>query len=245
MLKFLNQENCIFILLATIILNYIFYLFPSFSFIIKINFIIFIIFSINYFLSFEKNKILILFFLTLVIIVLSTPTVDWDARSIWIFKAKQIFFDQSIISVKKNYAEFSHTNYPNIAPAFSAGLVNLIGYWNEIYPKLGFTLMLIPPLIIISNFFKNNILLISLSLIVFTIGKFLVNGEMDGVVSLYFVSSALIIYNLNKLNFKFDYQFFYLIFFLIILSLLKFEGTILLFCLAISSIYTFRNKGIF
>ena len=93
MLKFLNQENCIFILLATIFLNYIFYLFPSFSFIIKINFIIFIIFSINYFLSFEKNKILILFFLTLVIIVLSTPTVDWDARSIWIFKTKQIFFD--------------------------------------------------------------------------------------------------------------------------------------------------------
>ena len=59
---------------------------------------------------------------------MSSPTADWDARSIWIFKTKQIFFDQSILSVKKNYAEFSHTNYPNIAPAFSAGLVNLIGY---------------------------------------------------------------------------------------------------------------------
>jgi len=159
------------------------------------------------------------------------------------FKSKQIFFDQSILSVKDNYAEFSNASYPNIAPAFSAGLATLLGYWNEIFPKAGFTFMLIPPLIIFSKFFNNNMFLICLSLILFTIGKFLVNGEMDGLLSLYFVSSALFIYNLNKLNLKFDYNFFTLIFFFLILSLLKIEGVILLFILAIVSLLKFiQNK---
>ena len=242
MLKTVTQENNILIILSTIILNYILFLSSSLLILIKLNFILFVFFTFYYFYKYEKNKFLILFLLALIIISLGTPTDSWDARSIWLFKAKEFFYDHSLISVKNNYAEFSHNNYPSIAPAFAAGLSTLIGYWNEIYPKAGLTLMFIPPLIIISRFFDNNFFLISISIILFIIGKFLVNGELDGLVALYFVSSVIIIYNLKNLNNDIFYQCLILIFFLIILSLLKAEGIVLLLCSFIGSMFTFYKK---
>ena len=242
MLKTITQENNILIILSTIILNYILFLSSSLLILIKLNFILFVFFTFYYFYKYEKNKLLILFLLALIIISLGTPTDSWDARSIWLFKAKEFFYDHSIISIKNNYAEFSHNNYPSIAPAFAAGLSTLIGHWNEIYPKTGLTLMFIPPLIIISRFFDNNFFLISISIILFIIGKFLVNGELDGLVALYFVSSVIIIYNLKNLNINIFYQCLILIFFLIILSLLKAEGTVLLVCSFIGSLLIFYKK---
>ena len=242
MLKTITQENNILIILSTIILNYILFLSSSLLILIKLNFILFVFFTFYYFYKYEKNKFLILFLLALIIISLGTPTDSWDARSIWLFKAKEFFYDHSIISIKNNYAEFSHNNYPSIAPAFAAGLSTLIGYWNEIYPKAGLTLMFIPPLIIISRFFDNNFFLISISIILFIVGKFLVNGELDGLVALYFVSSVIIIYNLKNLNNDIFYQCLILIFFLIILSLLKAEGTALLLCSFIGSMFIFYKK---
>ena len=242
MLKTITQENNILIILSTIILNYILFLSSSLLILIKLNFILFIFFTFYYFYKYEKNKFLILFLLVLIIISLGTPTDSWDARSIWLFKAKEFFYDHSIISIKNNYAEFSHNNYPSIAPAFAAGLSTLIGYWNEIFPKAALTLMFIPPLIIISRFFDNNFFLISISIILFIIGKFLVNGELDGLVALYFVSSLIIIYNLKNLNSDIFYQCLTLIFFLIILSLLKVEGIVLLLCSFIGSVLTFYKK---
>ena len=243
MLKTVTHENNILIILSTIILNYILFLSSSLLILIKLNFILFVFFTFYYFYKYEKNKFLILFLLALIIISLGTPTDSWDARSIWLFKAKEFFYDHSIISIKNNYAEFSHNNYPSIAPAFAAGLSTLIGHWNEIYPKAGLTLMFIPPLIIISRFFDNNFFLISISIILFIIGKFFVNGELDGLVALYFVSSLIIIYNLKNLNNDNLNQYLSLIFFLIILSLLKTEGTVLLVCSFIGSILTFyKNK---
>ena len=102
--------------------------------------------------------------------------------------------------------------------------------------------MFIPPLIIISRFFDNNFFLISISIILFIIGKFFVNGELDGLVALYFVSSLIIIYNLKNLNNDIFYQCLILIFFLIILSLLKAEGAVLLICSFIGSMLTFYKK---
>ena len=242
MLKTVTQENNILIILSTIILNYILFLSSSLLILIKLNFILFVFFTFYYFYKYEKNKFLILFLLALIIISLGTPTDSWDARSIWLFKAKEFFYDHSIISIKNNYAEFSHNNYPSIAPAFAAGLSTLIGYWNEIYPKAGLTLMFIPPLIIISRFFDNNFFLISISIILFIVGKFLVNGELDGLVALYFVTSVIIIYDFKNLNNDIFYQCLILIFFLIILSLLKAEGTVLLLCSFIGSMFIFYKK---
>jgi len=242
MLKNITQQNNILIILSSVILNYALFLTSSLLILIKLNFILFIFFTLYYLFKYEKNKFLILFLFAIIVISLGTPTDSWDARSIWLFKAKEFFYDHSLISIKNNYAEFSHNNYPSIAPAFAAGLSTLIGHWNEIYPKTGLTLMFIPPLIIISRFFDNNFFLISISIILFIVGKFLVNGELDGLVALYFVSSVIIIYDFKNLNNDIFYQYLILIFFLIILSLLKAEGTVLLVCSFIGSLLIFYKK---
>ena len=245
MLKKIDININVLILLSVIILNHIFLLSPSLIYLVKINFLIFIFFSIFYFFKFKENKILFILIIILLIIALGTPTTAWDARSIWLLKAKIIFYDQDILSVINNSPNFSNKSYPNIAPAFAASFADIIGHWNEIFPKAAFTLMLIPPLILINKFIHNNYFLLTIIIILFMVGKYLTNGELDGLVSIYFVVSAIMFYNLKDNNKPYVY---YLILILlnIILTLLKIEGSILLTSLTISSLIIFFNdKKIF
>ena len=169
-----NFHEKIVLVLSFLILNNYLLLGLSFpSLIIKINFIIFLIAILTFYLkNFLDNQILKIFFLIVILISLGTPLYEWDPRSIWLFHAKRIFYDNSIFSVIDNYAEFSHNNYPSIAPAFTAGLSTLIGYWNEIYPKTGLTLMFVPPLIIISRFFDNTSFLFEFQLLFLLLENF-------------------------------------------------------------------------
>ena len=238
MLKKIDIHLNVLILLGAITLNHIFFLSPYLTFLTKVNFLIFIFFSIFYFLKFKENKILFIFIIILLVVALGTPTTSWDARSIWLLKAKIIFYDQSILSINTNSPDFSNNSYPVIAPAFAASFVNIIGYWNEIFPKAAFTLMFIPPLILINKFIYNNYFLLTIILILFIVGKYLINGELDGLLSVYFVASAMMFYNLKNNNNSYVY---YLILILlnIILTLLKTEGTILLISLVIGSLIIF------
>ena len=70
-----------------------------------------------------------LIIITLLIICLGSLTNQWDARSLWLFKAKRIYLDLSVISIKDNYAIFSPPDYPNIGPAFIAGFSKCFGFW--------------------------------------------------------------------------------------------------------------------
>ena len=49
--------------------------------------------------EFLSKFVFVCFFLFIVFISLGTPTFEWDARSIWLFHAKRIFYDKSIFSV--------------------------------------------------------------------------------------------------------------------------------------------------
>ena len=241
MLKKVDINLNVLILLSTIILNHIFLLSTYLSFLTKVNFLIFTFFTFFYFFKNKENKVLLFFIVILLIIALGTPTTAWDARSIWLLKAKIIFYDQSILSINSNSPNFSNNNYPNIAPAFAASLANLIGHWNEIFPKAAFTLMFIPPLIIINKIMNNNYFLLSIILILFNIGKYLINGELDGLLSIYFVVSAIMFYNLYDNKNSYIY-YLILIFFNIILTFLKVEGSILLISLILSSLIIFFNN---
>lgn len=241
MLNKIYKDTILLAITITVIFNLIFFLFPILNFLIKINFLLFNLLLFFYLINLEKNKFLIFFIFILIIMGLGTATTSWDARSIWMFKAKQIFIENTILYVTNNYALFSHPDYPNIAPAFSAGFVKTIGYWNEIFPKVGFTLLFIPGLIVISNFFKKNYLLLALILIIFTIGKFLINGEVDGLVSIYFVSTALIIISIIYTN-KSLLNFLTLISFSIICTLLKLESLPLIVCLMFSTFFLFYKE---
>ena len=241
MLKKIDINANVLIMLGTIILNHIFLFSPGLGFLTNINFLIFIFFSIFYFFKFKENKILLFFIIILLIIALGTPTNAWDARSIWLFKAKIIFYDQNILNIA-NSPNFTNSSYPIIAPAFTASYANIIGHWNEIFPKVAFTLMIIPPLILINKFLHNNYFLLSIILILFIVGKYLINGELDGLVSIYFVISAIMFYKLKNIdNGSFNY-YLILIFINIILTLLKVEGSILLISLIISTLIMFFNE---
>ena len=66
--------------------------------------------------------------------------------------------------------------------------------------------MIIPPLILINKFLHNNYFLLSIILILFIVGKYLINGELDGLVSIYFVISAIMFYKLKNIdNGSFNY----------------------------------------
>ena len=245
MLDKVNHTSINTILLTSIIINFFLFLSPHLIFLIKVNLILFILLIFIFFYKFNNKIFLLLIVSALLIICFGSFTNQWDARSIWIFKAKRIFIDESVISFKDNYAIFSHPDYPNIGPAFVAGFANLIGYWNEIFPKGGLTLMFIPPFIILNKYFYNNDFLLIISLILFTLGKFLINGEMDGLISVYFSLSILTIYNFIKNNESKSLNLLTPFLLIIILSLLKLEGFIMsLIILFLTSFLLLTKKKI-
>ena len=242
------HEKIILALSFLILNNYLLLSLNFFQLIIKINFIIFlIVIFVFYFKNYSENSFLKIFFLVIVFISLGTPTFEWDPRSIWLFHAKRIFYDQSIFSVLDNYAEFSHNAYPSLAPALASSLATLVGYWNEVFPKLSFLLMFLPPLILINIFFKNTQYLIFLSIVFFTIGRHLFNGWADGLVAVYFCLSTFLMYLLivSENNFFKKKIIFYLITFCFFttLTLIKNEGIILLLILFVVTFLIKLYKG--
>ena len=244
-----NFHEKITLVLSFLILNN--YLLLSLNFpqlLIKINFLIFLVtVLIFYSKNFFENPFLKIFFLFIIFICLGTPTFDWDPRSIWLFHAKRIFYDQSIFSVMDNYAGFSNNDYPNLAPAFASSLASLVGHWNEVFPKLSFALMFLPPLILTYVFLKDTQYLIFLSIVFFTIGKYLFNGWADGLVAVYFCLSAFLMYLLivSNNNFLKKKILFYLIAFcfFVTLTLIKNEGIALLFILFATTFFIKLYKG--
>ena len=244
-----NFHEKIALVLSFLILNN--YLLLSLNFpqlLIKINFIIFlVIVLVFYFQNLLENPFLKIFFLFIVFISLGTPTFEWDARSIWLFHAKRIFYDQSIFSIGDNYPAFSQNEYPSLAPAFASSLAFLVGHWNEVFPKLSFSLMFLPPLILTYSFLKDTQYLIFLSIVFFTIGKFLFNGWADGLVAIYFGSSAILMYLLiiADTNFYRNRLLFYLLAFcfFVTLTLIKNEGIALLFILFTTTFLIKLYKG--
>ena len=221
------------LVLSFLILNNYLLLSLGFSQIfIKINFVLFLItILIFYFKNVFSNLYLKFFFIVLIVICLGTPISEWDPRTTWFFHAKRIFFDQTIFSVSDHYAPHSHNDYPTLAPAFAASLATLVGYWNEILPKASFTLMFLPPFIFAYSFFKKTKYVIFLSIVIFTIGKFLFNGWADGLLAVYFGLSAFLMYFLiiNNNSYREKKFYYYIaISFFCILTLIKSEGFVLL-----------------
>ena len=232
-----NFHDKISLALSFFILNNYFLLSIGFSSIlIKINFLFFLItILIFYFKNILENPFLKIFFFLIILICLGTPISEWDPRTTWFFHAKRIFFDQSIFSIADNYAAHSHNDYPTLAPAFASSFAVLIGHWNEVFPKLSFLLMFLPPLILTYSFFNSTFYLVFLSIVFFTIGKFLFNGWADGLIAVYFGLSTFLMYLLvvnNNYSFKkTPIMFFIALCFFVSLTLIKNEGLVLLLIL--------------
>ena len=233
-----------------IFLNYFFWS-VNFNQIIKsINFFTILFFLFYFFIGkkFKNYNYLRLFIISLLVLSLGSVTVDWDARSMWAFHAKRIFLDDNLYAGFDKYMPGLMNAYPLLPASLSATLAQIIGHWNEIYPKSTNILVLLPALFVQCSFLKNNksILLWLMFILLFT-ARNLVSGLMDGLVAMYFVTNCLIIYNLfieehlvygknsveinkNKIT-----LFFSGVFCGIILSLLKNEGFVIIILLLLST----------
>jgi hypothetical protein len=166
----------------------------------------------------------------------------------WAFHAKRIFLDDNLYAGFDKYMPELMNAFPLLPASLSATLAQIIGHWNEIYPKSTNILVLLPALFVQCSFLKNNksILLWLMFVLLFT-GRALVSGLMDGLVAMYFVTNCLIIYNLffeensiygrnsEEINKNKNVLFFLGIFCGIILTLLKNEGLVIVILLLLSA----------
>ena len=197
-----------------------------------INFIFLIVIIFNFFISKKFNeywylKIIILF---LFIISLGSPTLSIDSRYIYLFSAKIFFYESNIYSFLNNHLSEIATTRPKLPATLSATFAQLIGFWNEVFPKSSNIIVILPPIIFLVSFFKNKIFIILwLFVMLFFSGKLFVNGSLDGIISLYYVSCILISYkllNAKKIH-KQNILYFLLFLFFSILSLTKNEGPVM------------------
>lgn len=129
--------------------------------------------------------------------ILFMPLSAWDARSIWFFHAKMIYYDRGLnfMSLKNPAVSFSHVDYPDIVPLLGAQIAYLAGFWNEFLPKASLLVMLVPALLAALSFMGKNIVsFLYLVLMLFFIGGAeMWSGYMDGYLALYAAISVLLI----------------------------------------------------
>jgi|LauGreSuBDMM15SN_2_FD.fasta_scaffold12397_2 hypothetical protein len=153
--------------------------------------------------SIKESFPVILFILYSLFFTLSIGTPDWDARSIWLFHAKRIFYENSLYAQLDGYASFSHNDYPVIFGVLAATLAKAVGHWNEVFPKSVVSFLLLPPLLVCTILYKRKILVL---LYIFGIGvicrNYLFNGYQDALVAVYVCTIVLILMYLNSLKFN-------------------------------------------
>ena len=173
-----------------------------------------------------KHVFTLLVILYLGFLSLGTVATSWDARSIWLFHAKRIFIDNSIFAQLDDYAVWSHNDYPVMVPLLSASFAKLIGFWNEIFPKASNVFFILPPLLIFYGYLKSNRWFILLVVGVFYIlAKLLINGYMDGILTLYALSTLVL---LNQFNGDHKNK--------LLLLLISLQGSVLV---------SIKNEGVF
>jgi hypothetical protein len=76
---------------------------------------------------------------------------DWDARSVWFFAAKRLFFGDGLGAGPQDWTlkayVFSHSDYPKLLPLLGAQFAHAWGVWNEYIPKAGLLILLFPVLL--------------------------------------------------------------------------------------------------
>ena len=251
--------SCIISLL--IFLNYFFWSVNAFQILKFINFFSLLFFLLYFFFhkKFNNYNFLKFIIISLLILSLGSITLDWDARSMWLFHSKRIFFDNSLYAGFDKYMPEFENAYPRLPASLSATLAQIVGHWNEIFPKSTNILVLVPALFVQCGFLKNNrAVLLWLMFVLLISGRILINGSMDGLVAIYFVANCLIIYNLFleehliygkekvQINKNKIILFFTGIFCGVILSLLKNEGLVIMLLLLTSAFFfkIYINKKI-
>ena len=118
------------------------------------------------------------------------PIAAGDARSIWFFHGKMIYYSGGVgpwTGFNEKAVLFSHVDYPKFIGILSAEFAFVAGFWNEFVPKASLEVLLLPAALAVTSFFKrlsfSNLFL--LLMFFFSLGLLLWNGYMDGYLALY------------------------------------------------------------
>lgn len=121
------------------------------------------------------------------VLILTLPLKHWDARSIWFFQAKIIFF-QGALTEQSGWSELldAHADYPKLLPTLAAQVAYVSGYWNEFLPKAALLVLLVPAAAGYFAFFKRPISWVFLiSMAFFPTYTEIWNGYADSYLALY------------------------------------------------------------
>lgn len=117
------------------------------------------------------------------------PIIVGDAKEIWFFHAKMIFYAQGI-NQEAGFSDpavlFSHPDYPKLIPAIGSAIARINGAWNDHLPKFSVALMLLPAFAFVSDLlFQRRYLfsLVYLGLVVSGGGSLLYSGYVDPILS--------------------------------------------------------------
>jgi len=224
-------------------LNYVLWaIYPPTALLAQFLIILYIAICIYPLINFKQTWPLIALLCFGLFVTIFTGSVGWDARSIWLFHGKRIFFDGGLYAQLDNYASWSHNDYPVLFPAFMATLARAIGGWNEVFPKSAAIFFLVPPLLILLKAFSNpnRFLVFNIGLILIC-REHLFNGYMDAILALYTCAAVIllmpIILNASSIDTK-DKNIYVVLTgtFLVALPLLKNEGLVILLCISVAAL---------
>jgi len=194
-----------------------------------------------YFVKIFDKKTAIVIFLAIffALIILTNPLVAGDARLIWFFHAKRIFWENNYYAQLDGYAPWTHNDYPLLIPSIAASIAKYFGFWNQFLPRVSLIMVLIPVLLLISVLVSEVSLLLIMSSFLLICGDFLLNGYMDAILAIYYSACCLILlksFNQDQID-----RAFFIPFFLLVLNLLFIKNEGLLGGLILTVIYLLRD----
>lgn len=154
--------------------------------------------SYVFFFQWKKNTLkstTALLFLSLAAIyllrILLEPIQQWDARSVWFFQGKILYYAQGLGNIwDAKHFLFGNFDYPKLHALLAAQSAQLAGIWNEYLPKFSLFLLLLPPLCFFAERAqRNGFFLAALLAGLLVPGSLLWEGYMDGYFSLYALMS--------------------------------------------------------
>ena len=130
------------------------------------------------------------FIALLALAISAEPLVAWDARSIWFFHAKAIFFDHGLqpSSFWLNEAyDWSHKYYPQLTSMLAARYADfMLGNWNEFAPKGALVPLALATTMGLLALYKNGVqVLLIVGGVITLFGDQLWSGYQDGWLALF------------------------------------------------------------
>lgn len=110
------------------------------------------------------------------------PIDAWDARSVWFFGAKKIYYAGGLFSDIGRDSLFEHADYPKLIPVLAAQIAQIAGYWNEYLPLGVVAILLCAEFLMLAALFESIVALLLffvLLILVVGISPYLTNGYAD------------------------------------------------------------------